>query len=220
MVLMKKIFFSLLCSAAFAVASPVHVSLVNPGTPAITDSSRDYVGPYTLSIGGADVAAMCLDDFFKTSGSWNADLTAVNSGNLANTYLGNQSFRVDGTTLSSAQVYKVEAYFFSEIIQPGADRVDLQDAAWTFMDDVAGHFPHSTSTTVNNDIANALENYKSINAAGFDIVSQVAPGCDPEQEFIVATPEPASLGLLGGTLLLLGMMRIRSKRRITTAINS
>lgn len=218
--LMKKVLVSLLCSAAFAAASPVSVSvsLVNAGTPAITDSSNDFVGPYTLKIGNQNVPAMCMDDFYVTSGSWSADLTPVNSSNLGNTYLGNKTYKVDGQSMSSAQIYEVEAYLYSEIVQPHADRVDLQDAAWTFMDDVTGHTAHSNSSVVNTDIQTALANYASLNTSDFEIVSEVDPGRSPEQEFIVATPEPASAGLLGGALLVLGLIGIRAKRaRIASA---
>jgi hypothetical protein len=209
---MKKVLVSLLCSAAFAAASPVSVSYVNPGSPGIVDSSNDYVGPYTLKIGNQNVAAMCMDDFYVTSGSWSADLTQVNSANLSNTYLGNSSYKVNGTWMTSAQIYDVETYLFSEIIQPKADRVDLQDAAWTFMDEVTGHSKHSYSSAVNNDIQNALANYASFNTSDFEIVSEVSPGNHPEQEFIVATPEPASFGLLGAALVALGFVGIRSRR--------
>lgn len=219
---MKKVLFSLLCSAAFAVASPVSVSIVNSGSPSLKDGSGSLVGPYTLDVNGYMTAAMCVDNFYTTSGSWSADVTSVDSSNLSNTYLGNGDYFVDGKWMSSSQIYKVEAYLDSEINQKNSDRVDLQDAAWTFMDEVTGSRITNDFnwSAVNSDIQNALNNYSSFNAAAYEIVSEVNPGRDPEQEFVVATPEPASLGLLGGALLMLGMLGIRSRRRATNAVNA
>ena len=216
---MKKILCSLLCSAAIAAASPIAVSYVNPGTPGIVDGNNDYVGPYTLAVAGKNVQAMCMDDFFETSGSWSANLTVVPSGNLANTYLGNKTYTVAGSQFSGSQVYLAEAYLFNEIVQPGADRVHVQDAAWTIMDYITGHTLHSNGdTAVNAIIADVATNSPSFNASNYEILSQVNPGTNAEQEFIVATPEPSTWGLLGGALLLLGVTRIWSKRRKQTAV--
>lgn len=210
---MQKVLFSLLCFAAVGAATPVSVSFVNSGKPAIKDSHDDQVGPYTLKINGSDEAAMCMDDFFETSGSWSADLTPVTASNLGNTYLGNGSYTLHGSSISSEEVYLIEAYLDNEILKPGADRVDIQDAAWTFMDEITGHAEHSKSTTVSNIIADAEANYSSMNASDFEIVSEVDPEHRPEQEFMVATPEPASLGLFGGALLVMGMLRIKARQR-------
>ena len=175
--------------------------------------SRALVGPYTLNVSGQNIAAMCVDDFYETSGSWSANVTAVTTGNLTSTYLGNHNYTVNGIQFSSASIYLDEAYLYSQIVKPAADRVDLQDAAWTLMDYATGHTAHSRGDdAVNNILANLAGNVSSFNASGYEILSQVNPGSNAEQEFIFATPEPASYGLLGGALLLLGMTRIWSQR--------
>lgn len=211
---MRKLIYSLLCSAVIAAATPVSVSLVNPGAPAVIESSSNvYVGPYTLNINGTNVAAMCMDDFYETSGSWTANVTMANSGDLSNTYLGNQSYNVDGFQFSSSQIYQAEAYLDSEILGPGADRIHIQDAAWTIMDYVTGHTAHSNNDpTVNSFISDAAANSGSFNDASYSIISQVNPGSNAEQEFMVSTPEPATWSLLGGALLLVTLVRRQSTR--------
>jgi hypothetical protein len=191
---------------------------VNPGTPPVVDSSNYFVGPYTLNVAGQNVAAMCMDDFYHTSGSWSANLTVVNSSNLANTYLGNNTYNVDGLQVSASKLYLEEAYLFSEIVKPGADRIDLQDAAWTIMDDATGHTDHSEGNkAVDNMIADAATHAGSFDASHYEIVSQVNPGSRPQQEFIVATPEPATCGLLGAAFLLLGRTRVWSRPKAAIA---
>ena len=210
---MKKALISLLSFAALAAATPVSVTYVNAGSPSVTDSDHDFVGPYTLNIGGHNVQAMCVDDFYNTSGTWSANVTAVTSNNLSNTYLGNHNFTIDGIQFASSTLYLDEAYLYSQIIKPGADRIHIQDAAWTLMDYATGHWPHTIGDIgVDNVLADLATNISSFDASGYEILSQVNHGFNAEQEFIFATPEPASCGLLGGALLLLGLTRVWSKR--------
>lgn len=220
---MKKLICSLLCSAAFAVASPLTVSTVNTGSPVERDFFGEKVGPYTLNIAGSQVSAMSLFDFTSDPGSFKADVTVLSNNNLSDTNLGNRTYHVDGARLTSNEVYDVEAFLFSEMLKPNADRAGLQDAAWDFMDEVTGriNLEYDFFPTVNNDINYALANYNSIDAGLFEIVTPTGAGCDPAQEFIVATPEPASLGLFGAALLALGIFGTRSRmRKATTSVNA
>ncbi len=216
---MKNILCSFLLCAAVASANPVNVSFVDAGNSTMVDPASGYdVGPYDLSIGNTTVAAMCMNDYNFVSGSWTANLTSVSGSDFSNTYLGNQMYNVAGYQFSSAQVYAGEAYLFSEIIQPNADRVDLQDAAWTIMDYVTGHTPHSTSQAVANIISDVEAHAGSFDTSGYAVLSQVNPGSQPEQEFIVATPEPGTLPLLAGCLLLAGSSRFFLRKRKQPAV--
>ncbi len=221
---MKILICSLLCSAVVAAATPVSVSFVNPGVPGVVDTdSNYYVGPYTLSINGKNVAAMCMDDFYETSGSWSANMTAANSSNLSATYLGNISYNVDGFQFSSSQIYQAEAYLDSELLKSGADRIHIQDAAWTIMDYVTGHTPHSNNDpAVNAILADAAASAHSFNDSSYSIISQVDPGTNAEQEFMVATavPEPASWSLLAGALAVIGSFCRRSLRKTSAGASN
>ncbi len=181
-------------------------------TPALDTRSNDYVGPYGLTINGQRTPAMCMNDYNNVAGTWNANATPVNSQDLSNTYLGNRSYTVAGHSYSSAQVYAGEAYLFTELIAPGADRIDLQDAAWTIMDYVTGHTPHATGAAIDSIIADVISHSGSFKTAGYEILSQANPGANPEQEFIVATPEPSTLMLLGAALSVVGIVRFGRRR--------
>jgi hypothetical protein len=214
---MKQYICSFFLFAALASATTVQLTVVGAGTPALLDSTHNYVGPYQLTMNGQNISAMCMNDYDVAHGSWTANETVVSGTDFSKTYLGNHSYNVLGHQFTSAQIYTDEIYIFSELIRPNADRIDLQDAAWTIMDYATGHTPHSTNQAVTNIIANVEANAGSFNTSGFEILSQVNPGRDPEQEFIVATPEPSTLPLFAGGLLLAAFCLRRRTQQVVTA---
>ena len=188
-------------------AGSVNVSIVNAGNPVLTDNDKVDVGPYTLSVNGTQYEALCVDnkDWSSLNKPWSANLTAVNSTNLTNTY-----HSTEGTE------YEEAVYLYTLITQPGADRIDLQHAAWDIIND---SITSSTSLTglslFSGDLwainqATANYNQSDINFANYDIVSSVS-GATRNQEFIVPAncdaPEPASFALLGAGLLMAGASR-------------
>lgn len=171
--------------SAAQINPTAQVSLVNAGSP-LADDGQYYVGPYTLSINGQNVAALCVDfsDESYVGDSWTASLSQV-GGNLANTYHADDSVQ-----------YEEEAYLYTLITQPGADRVDIQHAAWSITDPA-----YSADSAAQAFVTQAQAHYSSMNFAGFELVSST--GTTREQEFLVASaPEPASLSLFGAGLLL------------------
>jgi hypothetical protein len=209
---MTKSILSLFFFGAVLSASPVSVSFV---------SATSEIGPYVLSVAGHEVQAMCMDDFLGVGGNWQADLTAVNSSDFSNTYLGNKSVSFDGFTVTSGQAYGLEADLFSQLLRPNADRTDIQTAAWLIMDPQAlNNVPSANAAAVERILCQTMSNYSSFSTSGYEIVSQVDSGWDPEQEFMIrtsVTPEPASLALFGAGLVAAGIFRFTSRNKKASA---
>ena len=217
---MKKSLLSFFLFGALLSAAPVNVTFVDAGNPGVV-RSNDYVGPYTLSINGVITPAMCMDDFLEVywGDKWTANVTNAAGPNFKNTYLGNHGETIDGIHISSKDVYSAEAYLFSLLIKPGADRSDIQEAAWAIMDqNTLNSVIGDNDRPVETYLLAAVENYKTFNASGFRIISETGRyNSNFKQEFMVASaPEPASMALLGGGLLLAGGARFLRRRRKTS----
>jgi hypothetical protein len=197
---MKLFTIFLIAAAALSAAPITEVKLVDAGNPSIVEHSLTIdgttkwdvaIGPYTLSINGQDVTALCIDfaDDSKVGDTWSAYVTPVGSSNLSDTY-----------NPADGKEYEEEAYIFSQITQPGADRTGLQEAAWDIMAYGITNSSYKYLIGDNSYIDAALANYDKINLSGYEIISDTKAGC--EQEFLVCAPEPASVMLLGAGLLM------------------
>ncbi len=210
---MKKSILSFFFFGAILSAAPVvNVSFVDAGHPVLSAYGAD-VGPYDLKINGVTVKAMCMDNFLSVGDPWKANITSVSGNDFSKTYMGNQTFNVFGQTFTSKDVYTAEAYLFSEIVKPGADRADIQEAAWDIMNPDTLK-KDSNNTKVESVLQDVSLNYKNFNTSGYQIISDVN-SCNPNQEFMTSTPEPATFALLGGGLFLAGAARMFRRKKQT-----
>ncbi len=203
---MKKAVISCLLFGAMLSAAPVNVTLLNGGA-----GDNFEIGPYPLIVNGTDTFGMCMNDWKESyiGSTWSSNITNVNGTDFSNTYLHNNGTSVDGYAFTSQQIYTAEAYLFSKLIAPGADRDDIQEAAWAIMDPATFS---SSNQTVQNILIDAYQNSPNFNTAGFQIVSDVNGN---NQEFMTEStaPEPASLALMGGGLFLAGAGRFFGRKK-------
>ena len=210
---MKLLFSSFILAAVVASAAPIteQVKLINAGNPVLIDNSVTVdgvtkhgvaIGPYTLQINGQNVAGLCID-FFDDShinDTWSAYVTPVSGGNFTNTL-----------HPTYGQEYEESAYIYSQIVNSsGSVRTDWQIAAWDIMAYGITNSSYKYLIGDNSDIDSALANYNKINLTGFQILTDTVKDCD--QEFMVATPEPGNLALLGLGLLCTGLGLARRRR--------
>lgn len=227
---MKKAIFSLFLFGAMLSAGPVNTVQVTfenaKPVETVPGMGSAEAGPYTLDVNGVWVPAMCMDDFRTVDSTpWTAAVTSVTSSNLSATVLGNGSTSIGNTTITNTQAYEMEAYLFSEIVQPNANRPDLQLAAWSIMDSSTynmvanGKGSSNADLTAYNDLwgaYNVVTNpHSGFDFGGYEILSDTA-NCS--QEFMVATPEPATCLLFGIGLLVAGAARFSRRRKQAAAL--
>lgn len=192
-------------------------------------SNSDGVGtptvPYFITVnGGGNITAMCDDLTHEVvvGETWQghvfsySDLTA----NYLSTRAGVAAPNGAGMTLAQAQVaYKELFWLFSQFQlnpnNPAASDINL--AAWAIFDPaIIGHAGAGWTAGAQSYFDAAALNYNSVDVNDFAIVTPDnlingdgisnpnAPGNSSPQEFIIATPEPAGLFLLGSGLLGMG----------------
>ena len=214
---MKLAILSLFFFGTLVSATPINVAFLNPGNPGVV-SNGVFVGPYTLSLNGVTTPAMCMDDFLEVynNDTWTVNSTNAASKHLENTYLGNKGASILGYSYTSSQIYTAEAYLFSLITKPGADRIDIQEAAWAIMDPAAmANVFIRNNTGVEAYLTDAQNHYSTFDASGYSIISQTGRYSNAsKQEFMVASaPEPATFVLLGSGLFAAGAARFLRRRK-------
>ncbi len=164
------------------------------------------VGPYTGTLNGIAVALYCDDlaDSIDHGDTFTVNITPLSSADLSNTRF--------GTLPNASSLYDQIAWLTLQFAShPQTQWVDIHEAIWGYFDSNAEVIAGSTGTAYWQ--AQALANDHSINLANFEIVTQAnvhVAGVTQYQEFLVQTPEPASIGLIG---LGLGLVALGAVRR-------
>jgi hypothetical protein len=191
------------------------VTMVFQGVNGANDGQY-YVSPYygtmTGPTGTQTVTLFCDDIINEVNfgQTWQANVTnlatAVNNNDFSQTRYGS----VTGSAVlgNPAMAYEEAAWLTTQFASNPNDLVNLQYALWDIMN------PGSRGNG-NLDVQNwlwlAWENYGTINPSNFEIVTNTGPLTltGQVQEFIVPTPEPATLALLicGMLAICAGLLR-------------
>ncbi|MGA2428521.1 MAG: PEP-CTERM sorting domain-containing protein [Candidatus Acidiferrum sp.] len=185
-----------------------------------------YVSPYTgimnYGTSNAQTVGLFCDDINNDvyiGEVWTANVTNMASGNLSNTRYGSTT---DGNpnytnAANALQLYEEAAWLVSQFGSHTSDYVSLQYALWDLMSPGAEPTSYSESgVSVSQWLSLAAKDYGQINPANFEIITNVGPLAyrGQVQEFIVETPEPATVVLLLigiGAMFLLALKRQRQQ---------
>jgi hypothetical protein len=173
-----------------------------------------YVSPYTGTMNGAAVVLFCDDILNNVSfgQTWTANVTnlgtAIGSNNFSLTRYGGVA--TSKVYANPTVAYEEVAWLTTQFASHTGDYVSLQYAMWDIMN------PNSEPTSygdVQYWLNQASKNYGSINPNNFSIVTNTGKLnlTGQVQEFIVQTPEPSALALLGFGLLALGVLLGRGR---------
>jgi hypothetical protein len=170
-----------------------------------------YVSPYTGTMNygtssAQSVTLFCVDinNEVQFGQTWSANITSLASNNYSNTRYGNGSVNPNLGAINPQTLYQEAAWLVTQFASNPGDYVSLQYALWDLMTPTAEPTGYSDADgiTVGNWLASATANYSTINPTDFAVITNVGPLAysGQVQEFVVRTPEPATV-----LLLLLGM---------------
>jgi PEP-CTERM motif len=184
-----------------------------------------YVSPYTGTMNygtsSAQTVGLFCDDInndVSIGEVWTANVTNMASGNLSNTRYGSTINPNYTNSANALKLYEEAAWLVTQFGSHTSDYVSLQYALWDLMSPGAEPTSYSENgITVSQWLSWAGTNYGQINPANFEIVTNVGPLAyrGQVQEFIVETPEPATV-----VLLLIGMgamflFALKRQQRVT-----
>lgn len=201
-----------------ALADTVTLSGISTNiTLQISDPDAGYtninaiIDPYTGALDGKSVLLWCVDPDHESSyGSWGATVSPLGS-NLGSTYLKN------------ATTYGEMAWLITQLRSATlvTAQQELQAAIWSIAEGATPNAPTATgdfsitvpygdpnfAANVSKDISNASTH---VLTSGFEILTDSS---GKEQEFMVITPEPSTLGLLGIGLIAVFTLASNKSRR-------
>jgi hypothetical protein len=166
-----------------------------------------YVAPYYLSInGGASVEAICNDYTHEVyvGETWKATIETFSS--LAGARFGSGLF----------QQYSEAAWLFTQFLANPSKAGDINFAIWALFSptqtqgNTSGWTAGAQSAFAaaqlwfSQNCSGSTDTCKGIDLANFEIITPTDLSATGPQEYIVMTPEPGSIVLLGMGVLFLG----------------
>ena len=220
---MRRNVSSLLVAIALAAAAPlgaqVSVTFVAPHAPGggTVASFGVYMSPYTGTVNGQTVTLNC-DDFFHevaNGDTWMANKTSLGGGSLANTRFGGLT---NALTLYREAAWLTTQYDFPNPAADPGETVAIQTAIWNLFGAGAPSMSGQTDPDDNTAfwLGQAATRYTTIaDYSSFYVLTDVNANtrfdATSMQEFIVTTPEPATLVLLAPGLAGLAVFVRRRK---------
>jgi hypothetical protein len=182
-----------------------------------------YVSPYTGTMNygtsNAQTVGLFCDDInneVSFGQVWNANVTSMATGNFSNTRYGNGSVNPNLGTTNPLTLYEQGAWLVSQFGSHPSDYVSLQYALWDLMSPGAEptNYAGTDGIQVSQWLTWAAASYGQINPGNFEIITNTGSlkYTGQVQEFIVQTPEPATIVLLLigiGAMFLLALKRQR-----------
>lgn len=204
--MVKKLFsFMLFFGISLHAATLVSVTLKDLGQPELLDRNQLPAGLYHLEFGNQILPVLCVDytDRDRAGETWTAIVTPL-------------SDLSSGHPPHAQLAYRETAWLYTQDLQPGANRIGIQHAAWSLLDP---GFPVDPAAFVWESAADFASS--KVDLSQFFLVSS-APGMPRAQKFIFESPNqsfapapepntlfPVSLGFIS---LSAGLGWFREKR--------
>ncbi len=197
-----------------------------------TDASGNLISPYygTIDSGsGADPVVLYCDDFANQVSPgqvWTANVTSLSDSlDNTNTRYGSITQTLETQTgtaqYNGLELYEMAAYLTTQLVVGAPQSGDVQDTIWDLFNPNAGNGASNPPLPSTESYLYAAEaSIGTLNYSAFSILTNPNPtltGAGQVQEFILVTPEPSTVFLLGLGLIAIPAAARRFSRRPSAA---